>query len=243
MADSFQWRSFGAYLFDIDGTLVNARGGVHYNAFHTALREVYGCEGRIDDVPVHGNTDPGILRAALEQHGKLTCDFEARLPAARDIMCAEVKKKAVNMDVQLCPSIPDLLADLQSQGKLLGVVTGNLESIGWLKLEAAGVRQYFDFGCFSDHREKREDIFLAAVEKARELRGPETSVCFVGDTPNDIRAAASLGLPLIAVATGIYLAEELRRHNPTLCVGSCTDLLGMRRPGDKQQATDLQFRF
>ncbi len=55
----FQLFQFDAYLFDIDGTLANTRGGVHYNSFHTALREVYGCEGRIDDIPVHGNTDLG----------------------------------------------------------------------------------------------------------------------------------------------------------------------------------------
>jgi hypothetical protein len=61
-SSSFDWRRFDAYLFDIDGTLLNAQGGVHYNSFHTALREVYGCEGRIDEVPVHGNTDIGILR-------------------------------------------------------------------------------------------------------------------------------------------------------------------------------------
>jgi len=61
--EHFQLFQFDAYLFDIDGTLANTRGGVHYNSFHTALREVYGCEGRIDDVPVHGNTDLGILRA------------------------------------------------------------------------------------------------------------------------------------------------------------------------------------
>ena len=73
---NFDWWNFDAYLFDIDGTLVNSHGRVHYESFHTALREVYGCEGRIDPVPIHGNTDIGILRAALEYHGKVPSDFE-----------------------------------------------------------------------------------------------------------------------------------------------------------------------
>ena len=76
----FNWRQFDAYLFDIDGTIANTRGGVHYNSFHTALREVYGCDGKIDPVPVHGNTDIGILRAALEHYCKLNADFEGLLP-------------------------------------------------------------------------------------------------------------------------------------------------------------------
>jgi phosphoglycolate phosphatase-like HAD superfamily hydrolase len=221
----FDWRQFDAYLFDIDGTLLNAQGGVHYNSFHTALREVYGCNGRIDAVPVHGNTDIGILRAALEHHAGVPADFEARLPRALDVMRAEVDRNVEGIEAKVCPAIPELLAALRRDGKLLGVATGNLEFIGWIKLQRAGLRQFFDFGSFSDHNEKREEIFRHGVNLARELRGMQTSVCVVGDTPNDIRAATHLGLPVIAVATGIYTEDELVRHRPTLCLGSCAELL------------------
>jgi phosphoglycolate phosphatase-like HAD superfamily hydrolase len=222
---AFQLFSFDAYLFDIDGTLANSTGGVHYQSFHTALREVYGCEGRIDGVPVHGNTDPGILRAALQHHGQLPSDFEARLPRAYEIMCAEVAQNADGMGVEVCPAIPELLADLRRRGKLIGVVTGNLEPIGWRKLERGGIRHFFDFGSFSDKHEARADIFRHGVELARAIRGPETSVCFIGDTPNDVRAAAELGMPVIAVATGIYTCAELAKESPTVCVATCQELL------------------
>ena len=223
------WDHYDAYLFDIDGTLANARGGVHFHSFHSALREIYGCDGRIDGVPVHGNTDIGILRAALEHHGQMPGDFEARLPAARALMCSEVARNADAMNVEICPGIPELLALLRAQGKLLGVVTGNLEQIGWRKLERGGLRHFFDFGSFSDTRELREDIFRHGIELARELRGPQTTVCFVGDTPSDIRAAAALGMPVIAVATGIYSRDELAKECPTMCVQSCEELLSNTR--------------
>ena len=222
----FNWRSFDAYLFDIDGTLLNSRDGVHYNSFHLALREVYGCEGCIDEVPLHGNTDIGILRAALAHHGAdPNGDFERKLAAALEVMRAEVERNADLMQPQLCPSISELLAMLASQGKLLGVVTGNLERIGWRKLERAGIRQYFGFGSFSDQCERREDIFRQGVKHALALRGPEASVCFVGDTPADVRAAKELGLPVIAVATGIYSRVELEACAPQLCVNTVEGLL------------------
>ncbi len=221
----FNLFQFDAYLFDIDGTLANSHGRVHYNSFHTALREVFDCDGRIDNVPVHGNTDPGIMRAALQQHGKMPDDFEARLPRAWAIMNAEVAQNADAMEVELCPGIPELLAELRRQGKAIGVVTGNLEEVGWLKLERGGIRHFFDFGSFSDTREKREDIFRHGVELARKLRGPNTTVCFLGDTPSDIRAAERLGMPVVAVATGIYSREDLARESPTLCVTTCGELL------------------
>ena len=40
----FRWNGFAAYLFDIDGTLLNSRDGVHYNAFHSALRETFATD-------------------------------------------------------------------------------------------------------------------------------------------------------------------------------------------------------
>ncbi len=223
----FDWWQFDAYLFDIDGTLVNARGGVHYNSFHTALRMVYGCDGRIDPVPVHGNTDIGILRATLSHYGKLPDDFEDRLPAALEMMCSEVARNAEQMQVELCPAIRDLLSALRDRGKLIGIVTGNLERIGWCKLERAGVRDYFHFGSFSDAREKREDIFRHGIQLARELRGPNTRVCLIGDTPSDIRAAAETGVPVVAVATGIFSGDALAREVPTLCVKDCSELLAI----------------
>src|SRR5207248_11335504 len=59
-----------AYLFDIDGTLFNSSDGVHYQAFCRTLEEVYGVEPSLDGLPVHGNPDIGILRAAVARAGQ-----------------------------------------------------------------------------------------------------------------------------------------------------------------------------
>ena len=214
-----------AYLFDIDGTLLNSNDPVHYHAFHTAAREVYGVESRIDGVPVHGNTDIGILRAVLRREGRTDEEFERKLPQAIALMCEEARRNAHQMRPQLCPSIRELLDVLHGAGKLLGVASGNLEPIAWLKLEAAGVRQYFSFGSFSDRNELRKDIFRHAIAEARSRLGDGTTVCAVGDTPADIQAARAAGIPVIAVATGIFDVETLQQHKPDVCVPCCTDLL------------------
>ena len=233
-----------AYLFDIDGTLLNTRDGVHWNAFRTALREVFAIESLLDTVPVHGNTDIGILRAVTTQHGIQSEGFAERLPRALDLMRAEVENNCSDIECELCPGIRELLIELRRQGKLLGVVSGNLESIGWKKLEAAGLRDYFAFGSFSDQAELRVEIFRAGVKRATELIVSQSShhqitqssnalrsrghrCIFVGDTPADITAAQALGAPVIAVATGIYDFAELLASSPDACVPCCTDLLGV----------------
>ena len=222
----FDWRAGDAYLFDIDGTLLNSRDGVHYNAFHRAVREVFGVNSKIDGVPVHGNTDIGILRAVLVREGVSDLDFQVKLPKMLELMCSEVQQKAAELRPVLCPAVEDFLQTLHDDGKLLGVVSGNLEPIGWAKISAAGLRDYFSFGSFSDRNELREDIFHYGIDEARRRLGPRAAVFLVGDTPADIAAARKVDAPVIAVATGIYRVEELRKHNPDACVSCCSDLLG-----------------
>ena len=61
----FRWDDCDAYLFDIDGTLLHAHGGVHTDAFSSSVEAVMGHPLSIDSVPVHGSTDTGILRDAF----------------------------------------------------------------------------------------------------------------------------------------------------------------------------------
>lgn len=220
-----RWTRADAYLFDIDGTLLNTRDGVHYHAFHHAVQNVFGVNSHIDGVPVHGNTDIGILRAVLRREGVSDADFERRVPMAIDHMCAEVRQNKAGIHIELCPSIRELLEHLRAAGRVLGIVSGNLAPIGWTKLEVAGLREVFAFGCFSEEHELREDIFRAGIREAERILGRGAEVCVVGDTPSDIAAGRAIGVPVIAVATGIYSQEQLRALQPDVCVGCCTELL------------------
>ena len=219
------WAVADAYLFDIDGTLLNLRDATHYHAFHAAVHNVFGVDSNIDGLAVHGSTDIAILRAVLRREGLRDSDFEPRLREAVAAMCNDVRAKASDLRPQVCPSIPTLLERLRACGKLLGVASGNLETIGWLKLEAAGLRPWFAFGCFSDQREEREEIFRQGRAEVRRRLGPEATACVVGDTPSDIRAARAAGMSVIAVATGTFTLAQLHELQPDACVSCCTDLL------------------
>jgi phosphoglycolate phosphatase-like HAD superfamily hydrolase len=221
----FDWEAASAYLFDIDGTLLNSRDAVHYFAFRNAMREVLGVEASIEGVNVHGNTDPGILRAVLRRERMSDAAIDAALPEIVGRMCAEVERNREQLNPELCPTIPDLLQHLRRQGKALGVVSGNLEPIGWLKLEKAGLKPLFSFASFSHPPEYRVDIFRHGIEQARDIVGREGTVFIVGDTPSDIQAARETGTAVIAVATGIYKFSELLACGPDACFECATDLL------------------
>lgn len=219
------WLAADAYLFDIDGTLLNSRDAVHYHAFHRAVNQVFGLDMRLDGIPVHGNTDVGILQAYLRSAGVPEEQWRPRLTEVFELMSAEVERNAAGLLPELCPAIPELIRYLRSRGKLLGVASGNLERVGWAKLRACGLRECFSFGSFSGARETRDEVIAHGIEQAREIRGSDTSVLVVGDTPADIRSAHANGIGVIAVATGIYSFDELLSHSPEMCASCCTDLM------------------
>ncbi len=228
--NGFNWMSADAYLFDIDGTLLVTRDGIHRNALHRAMREAYGVDTTIDGIAYHGKTDLGILRAALERAGISSKQFEANLPAALDVVCRDVSANANRISPTVCIAIPEVLAELKAAGKLLGLASGNLESVGWLKIGAAGLRDFFSFGCFSDQNESRADIFRQAAAEAQLRIGESARVCFIGDTPEDIKAARSANSTIVAVCTGIFGADELAPYEPDVCVASCAELLSRATP-------------
>ncbi|HEV7676258.1 MAG TPA: HAD hydrolase-like protein, partial [Candidatus Angelobacter sp.] len=67
--------------------------------------------------------------------------------------------------------------------------------------------------------------FQHGIDLARQRLGEHASVTIVGDTPSDIDAARTVGVPVIAIATGIYSFAELQAHSPDACFACGTDLL------------------
>lgn len=220
-----QWDEYDAYLFDIDGTLLNCRDAVHYFAFCDALTKLAGRPLNLDGVVVHGNTDVGILRDALTLHAVAEERWRPHLTEAAEEMCRFVHRNRADLKAEPTAGAAAVLQHLTAKGAMLGVATGNLEAIGWLKLERSGLRALFHFGTFSDSYEYRRDVIRAAVQEAERRTRPGAKICVVGDTPSDIQAARSNGLDVIAVSTGIFGEEELRAEAPTWCVRSFDQLL------------------
>jgi phosphoglycolate phosphatase len=221
----FAWDEQVAYLFDIDGTLLRDPDRIHMGSFAPSILQVTGFEVSLEGVPVAGSTDTAILREACRQAGIPSQVLEPQVAAILNAMCQTVAEKREQMRIVLMPGVKDALAHLARKGALLGVATGNLEAIGWIKIEKAGLREWFRFGGFSDHFPVRAELVANAARKAREMAGTDARVCVVGDTPRDIEAAHANALAVIAVATGNYSFEALLEHRPEVCASSLADLL------------------
>jgi len=220
------WDNFDAYLFDIDGTLLREPNRIHVNAFSATLREVLGRDDiSLDGVTVHGSTDAAILRDACRNAGVDDAHWQPLEQTIFSRLSEMVHTQRGLMQINLMPGVIPMLEYLAGRGAVLGVGTGNLESVGWLKLELAGLREHFRFGGFSDRFAIRSEMIAHAAEEARKIAGPQATLCVVGDTPSDVTAAHANGIPAIAVATSIFSVEELARFNPEWVVPSLETLL------------------
>lgn len=221
----FVWDQCPAYLFDIDGTLLRSRDRIHADAFLEGARRVTGCAISLEGIALAGNTDRAILHDALQRAGYSESDFEKHAKEILRTMGEFVAAKQEELDLEMLPGVVETLAHLTAQGAALGLATGNVEAIGWAKMERLGIRDFFSFGGFSDHFLDRNLLVGHAAELARARTHATAAVCIVGDTPRDIAAARANHLPVIAVSTGRYGDATLQALEPEVCTSSLAVLL------------------
>ena len=215
-------------LFDIDGTLLDT-GGAGRAALGSALVDVYGEAGPIDEFSFHGKTDPAIARALLRAAGRPDAEIDAGLADLWAIYLGyldeELARRAGAM--ALCVGVAEVLAEASAADDLaLGLVTGNVEGGAWRKLRACGLEESFTLGAFGSDSEYREHLPPIAMRRAAESLGVEfgpEAVMVIGDTPEDVRCAVSSGVAAVAVASGRYTRTELAEHAPDHLFGTLAD--------------------
>ena len=201
-------------LFDIDGTLLNTKGAAR-RAFQRALIEVYGTTGPIDHHPFNGKTDPQIARELLTLAGLTAESIDEKLPHLWDSYLGGLEREvnATDHATHVYPGVRELLDELARRDDVvLALLTGNVSRGAELKLESAGLREYFAFGAYGSDCEDRPGLPPVAVKRALDQTGREfkgTDIVVIGDTPYDIRCGEALGVFTVGVATGGHETDEL----------------------------------
>ena len=204
-------------LFDIDGTLISARGAGS-QALKKAVWSCYGVEAPLQQIRLDGKTDPMIVREALALAGE-THRFQGGL--TKDFL--ETYERHLGEELEEChhyrvlPGVAGLLERLQLEERfLIGLATGNVAAGARRKLEKGGLLPYFRFGGFGSDSESRTEIVLRAVRRGRKLLGDRFSgkSVVIGDTPRDISHGREAGARTVAVATGNFDLEKLKACGP-----------------------------
>ncbi|MBM4397599.1 MAG: threonylcarbamoyl-AMP synthase [Deltaproteobacteria bacterium] len=226
-----------AFLFDIDGTLVDT-GGCGRRAYTRAFEAVFGVPDAFAGIPFSGRTDPGILRSATELRLGRDPDPEEEARFYGAYLEGLERELASASSYRVYPGVEAVLAGLAARPDcVVGLCTGNLAEGARLKLARGGLDGLFAFGGYGSDDGDRPALTRVALERAREVAGGPVLATVVGDSPLDAHAARANGLRLVLVATGWTPEDELRAERPDAFLSSMEDwdrttvaLLGLPSP-------------
>jgi phosphoglycolate phosphatase len=206
----------GLILFDVDGTLVK-RSIVHRDSFLVAIKKVLGLN--IDfNIDCTGMIDKQIIKELLKRNN-YNYFTENDIRIIINEMQKYYEKNYKKDPVQLLLGVKDLLHGLREKGYCLGLLTGNIEKIAYLKISLVGIDEFFEVGSFGNEANDRIDLVKIAIEKAKNKFGikfKNEEIFVVGDTINDERTAKENYVNSIAVGTGNYNYNILGIMNPDL---------------------------
>ncbi len=214
-------------LFDIDGTLLST-GGASDRAWRRAFSELHGLEVNVGDYTGKGVTDPVVgMKSFRGAIGREPSGEEmARLMALRLRYLPE--EVDTSPGYKVLPGVEALLDRLSSEGRLCGLITGNVEAAAHIKLARANLNHFFAFGGYGSDADERVDVARRALQRAELVCGGnldrERCLAF-GDTPVDVDAAHGAGIRVAAVATGEYDAEALRAAGADYVLGTLEEPL------------------
>ncbi len=204
-------------LFDIDGTLLTV-SKINRQVLVDALTEIYGTPGSAETHNFCGKLDSVIIYEVLRSAGLGEGEISEKFDRVKACYIELFRQRARASDVRLMEGIGELLHELSGRSEaLIGLLTGNFEASGRHKLLLPEINHYFPLGAFADDAASRNELPAVAVEKARQLTGKtftDHDVIIIGDTEHDIACARVLNAKSIAVATGNFSAEELKKHHP-----------------------------
>ena len=204
-------------LFDIDGTLLLS-GGAGLRGMNRAFEQLYGFSNVLDGITLSGRTDDKIMMDAFAKTNRPFSYPELKKFKRLYFQFIEEEMHTNGVNKRTMPGVDALLPELARREDVhMGLLTGNWEKSGRVKLAHFGLNKYFDFGAFSDDSSNRNDLAPIAMRRFAEQHAIEMKaddVYIIGDTPADIHCANPHGVISVAVAAAAHSMDDLKPHHP-----------------------------
>jgi phosphoglycolate phosphatase-like HAD superfamily hydrolase len=233
-------------LFDIDATLLtSARAGVL--AMRDTGLDLVGPHFSEEGHSFAGSLDPIIIKAMLTAHG--VASDAAAMRRFREAYHAHLRRRLEgNNTARALPGVHELLALLNAASRshagppertpILGLLTGNFEETGLLKLRCAGIdAEQFQVRAWGDDSPHdppaRDHLPPVAMQRFRDRFGREIDprldpiaggITIIGDTPFDVACGLAHGCRVLGVGTGQFTTVELRAAGAHHAVESLADV-------------------
>jgi pyrophosphatase PpaX len=195
---------FSAWLFDLDGTLVDSTEAV----VSCMKKTVQDMGGEItDEVELRASFGKGLINTLAPWVP------EGTVPEAIEQYLKNFPEY-VQKNIKLYDGVIELLDSLQAKGIPMAVITGNKE------FEAQGLFDQLNFGHYfpvvicADTIPFQKPSPEPVLEALRRMGKGTMEAVFIGDSEHDIRAGRLAGVKTIAVKGGSSPLERLMAAEP-----------------------------
>jgi pyrophosphatase PpaX len=208
--------AFGAYLFDLDGTLIDSIALILASFHHT--RQTHFGDSLPDD---HYLATLGMpLRDSFAAMATEAAPVEALVRTYVDFNLA--KHDAM---VTAYEGIVPVVRTLRERGARLAVVTSKMGNTAERGLRVVGLEGAFELIVSADDVKRGKpdpEPVLLALSK---LGCAANEVLFVGDSPHDVEAGNAAGVRTAAATWGPFTRAALERARPTYWVHQPREIL------------------
>lgn len=217
-------------LFDIDMTLLSSNH-IGIDCLRGAGRSLFTPEFSIEGITFGGGLDPNIIRDMLTLNNveATQSNADSMRSAYHQLLTDRAKSESVASPLPGAHDLVNATAAHHSK-PTLGLLTGNFQETGTIKVEAAGFdTSLFTINAWGDSSPHANPIRAhlppVAIENYRRVKGitlDPQSVIVIGDTIHDVTCAKDSGCRSLAVATGHDDASTLSAAGADLVVDDLT---------------------
>lgn len=210
-------KNYQAILFDLDGTLTEPKIGITKSVQY-ALAKFGIVENDLDKlVPFIG---PPLLESFQEFYGLTVEQARSAITYYREYFSTKGM-----YENGVYAGIPQLLSQLQAQGKKLVVATSKPTIFSEQILKHFNLAQFFSAIVGSNldgSRIEKTEVIEAAIAHLGDISKEE--ILMVGDRKHDLIGARNNGIDCAAVTYGYGSLEELKSYSPNYLVHSVKEL-------------------
>jgi len=205
--------SIKAFLFDLDGTLVDSQEGIIQTIHELLLQKSHNVTK--DEISRLFGKPLEVVLATLVPN--LTEDEIWDLVKG----LRELYSKNHLQLIQLFPNVKETLEGLKNQGYQLGIASTKFKKFILEAITHLEIADYFEVIVSGYEVENHKPAPDLIIETARLMKVNPKDCVYIGDSPSDIIAGSKAGSLTIAVLTGAYDLEIMSRENPDFVI---TDL-------------------
>ncbi|HEX7037739.1 MAG TPA: phosphoglycolate phosphatase [Pseudomonadales bacterium] len=190
-------KRYPAYLFDLDGTLVDTAPDI--NAALNHALGVAGLDGVDEALTRHwvGHGGQVLIEQALHHQG----GPEDVVPDVLREFIAYYEAHIADRSVPY-PHVVESLEALRARGARLAVVTNKRTRLSIPLLDALGLRHLFHTVVCGDTAERPKPAPDPALHACAALGVAAADALFVGDSETDVACARAAGCPVVVVPDG-----------------------------------------